>query len=513
MTVEAIRYPNAVADLVVVQYRGGGRFGFMVRPVTGGLYRLCVWPDGVADADLAATALLDFPSDESPPQSVVIDLRQYDGLFRGRWIWALVRTDPFATATEDFARALIGPDVVGRERFAVPVTPGRSATRFVAWSCHQPFEGDKGRRARLHPDAMDVLEWYAGETETFAPHLVWGQGDTAYSDGCDATDFSDQVYGKSRWNVGDAPARLQREYRSMYRHFWSLAPMRRTMSRLPHLFIWDDHEIHDGWGSEQKDLEPGNQEMFRIAHGVAGEYILNAGPRLRPAGVEAHQAYTLGPMAAFIFDTRTTRNYVAQRDRLISRQQFDDFVGFLDVIARRPDLTDLVTCTTVPFVGLRTWVEVLMTRAPDIVNGIASGIRDDVRDGWTSPGNLETLSAVLDALKRFMLRRPEVRITNISGDIHVANAYEIIMASAPQPIYQVTTSAITNRQHPPGIIAVMTEIDDVEDVGGVGLVRRVWDTVDAPNVLQASFADGHSTFNLRVWNPEDQGAADLLIER
>jgi hypothetical protein len=509
MTIEPVRYPNALADLVVVQYRGAGRIGFMVRPVAAGHYRLFVWPDRLADADLAATVLLDFP-DEGTPQRVAVELGR-SGFVQRMWKWALVRTDPFNTPLEDFARAVVGADVVGSERFSLP-TDSRSETRFVAWSCHQPYEGDEGEQARLYPAAMDVLKWYASGVKDFAPDLVWGQGDTAYSDGTGATNFSDQVYAKGRWYTGDARLRLRQEYRSMYRHFWSLTPMREVMSRYPHLFIWDDHEIHDGWGSESEDLESGNQEMFRIAHSVAEEYILNAGPRIRPAG-EAHQGYTLGPMAAFIFDTRMTRNYVAAQDRLISRQQFSDFIAFLDAVSRRPGLTDLVTCTTVPLVGLRTWVEVLMTRAPDFVNSVVSGIRDDVRDGWTSPGNIETLSAVLGALKRFMIRRPDVRITNISGDIHVANAYEIVIPGASQPIYQVTTSAITNRTHPPGVIAMMTEIRDVEDVEHVGSVRRLWDTVVAPNFLFTSIGSGRATFKLSVWNPEDPGGADLTITR
>lgn len=513
MTIRPIEYPNATADLVVVQYRGSGRIGFMVQPVGLGLYRLFVWPDRVADVDVAVSALLDFPSSDGPPQSVVIDLSPYDGLFRGRWTLALVRTDPFATVIEDFARAAFGVDVVARASFSVPPIVNSSDARFVAWSCHQPYEGDKGQRARLHPVALDVLKWYADGVAQFAPHLVWGQGDTAYSDGTGATNLSDQVYGKGRWYDGDAPAQLRQEYRSMFRHFWSLPPMRDVMARYPHLFIWDDHEIHDGWGSEAKDLEAGNQEMFRIAKSVASEYVLNAGPRVRPGGVEAHQAYAHGPMAAFIFDTRSSRNYVANRDRLISREQFNDFTAFLDRVSRLPKVTDVITCTTVPFVGLRTWVEVLMTRAPDVVNSVAGEIRDDVRDGWTSPGNIDTLRAVLGALRQFTIRRPDVRLTNISGDIHVANAYEIILPGAPQSVYQVTTSAITNRQHPPGVIALMTEIADEEDVEDVGLVRRVWDTVEAPNVLYSTIDSGRATFELKVWNPTDPGAADLLLER
>lgn len=298
----------------------------------------------------------------------------------------------------------------------------------------------------------------------------------------------------------------------MYRHYWSLEPMRRVMGNYPHLFIWDDHEIHDGWGSEGKDSNPGNRAMFRVAQEVAAEYILNSGPRVRPGGAEAHQAYILNGMASFIFDTRTSRNYEASKDRLISRSQFDDFVGFLESLRSKPQVTDVVLNTTVPFVGLKAWVNTLITRAPDLLNDhLLQGVRDDVRDGWTSPGNIETLSAVLEALRRFMAERPDVRVINVSGDIHVANAFEIHIPGASRPIYQVTSSAITNRHHPPDLVASATDISSSEFIEGVGQVRRIWDTVTDPNILLMRVGSGRSEFTLKVWSEDPEQRRDRTL--
>jgi hypothetical protein len=509
----SIAYPNAIDDLVVIEFRGGSRIGFLVRPVEAGLFRIVLWPEGLPDPDLAMDALIELPSSGGPPAHVAVDLAGYHGRAFATWSWALMRTQVNWSRLHDLGRALIGTDVIARNRFTVPGSHSASSARFVAWSCHQPYQSANETRAVLQGDALEILKWYSDLVREFRPDVVWGQGDTAYSDGTEATDFSNQVYDKGRWFTNpEATSWLRDEYRRMYRHFWSLEPMREVMSHFPHIFIWDDHEIHDGWGSEGKDRETGNLEMFRIAHQVANEYILNAGPRVRPQGAEAHQGYVMGPMAGFLFDTRSTRNYEGTRDRLISRQQLDDFVAFLDLVGRRAEVTNLVTCTSVPLVGLLTWATSVASRAPELLNDVAlSGVRDDVRDSWTSPGNMEALNALLSEIRRFMVRRPDIRITNISGDIHVANAFELHIPGAPAPIHQLTTSAITNREHAPELVALITEIGDEEYIDGVGAVRRLWDTVTAPNALFADLSATKAAFTLRVWDPAAQGSRDLSL--
>ena len=112
---------------------------------------------------------------------------------------------------------------------------------------------------------------------------VWALGDTAYADGTPATNFVDQAYDEvdlaGRPELRDE---LRAAYRRMYRAHWSFPPLQRMMCSIPHLCMWDDHEIRDGWGSEDQDFAGGNPLVFEVAREVAEEYILAGGPRLRP---------------------------------------------------------------------------------------------------------------------------------------------------------------------------------------------------------------------------------------
>lgn len=174
---------------------------------------------------------------------------------------------------------------------------------------------------------------------------------------------------------------------------------------------------------------------------MASEYILNSGPRIRKGGDEAHQGYVMGPMAAFVFDTRSKRNYEANRDRLISKQQFEDFKAFLGIIERRSD----------------------------------------------------------------------IRIWNISGDIHVANSHEIMIPGIGKPIYQVTTSAITNRHHPPELVEKLTEIRDGSYIKGVGQVRRIWPTITDPNILCMRIGRLGAEMKLRAWSRQESATKELVM--
>ena len=508
-----IRYPNQVEDLVVVEFRGPGRIGFLVRPKTPGMYRILVWPRDLPDPALVSHHLLEFPDGIGPPLHPVLDLRQHPARRVPYWTWVLMRSLGEDRWLTDLGGALSGQPLL-EGGFRLVQSPSEEEIRTVAWSCHQPF-ATSGTDAVLGDSALPILEWYAAAVARFDPHVIWGQGDTGYSDGTEATDFSNQVYDQGSWHRNPVLVEwLREEFRTMYRQFWSLPGMSKVMREVSHLFIWDDHEIHDGWGSEGKDFLPGNLAMFRIASDVAQEYILNAGPRVRKKGAEAHQAYILGPLAAFIFDTRSCRNYEAVRDRLISAQQMEDFRRFLKLARRAAGITDLVTCTTVPFVNLRSLVEKIASSAPDLLNDtVLQGVRDDVRDAWTSPGNLDTLRVVLAELRDFMRERSDVRIWNVSGDIHVASAFEINMPGISTPVIQVTTSAITNRTHPWAIVRELTEISDIEFLEGVGEIHRIWPTVTDPNVLFMRTGLGGATFTLMAFAEDGSGEYELVISR
>ena len=502
----SIVYPNDVADLVAIEFRGAGRVGFLVRPRTAGRFRLLLWPQSAPEPAFVLGRLVELPSADAPPVHVVFDLAHHPAHEMTRWEWALVTTESHNPWLADLAAAVGGQSLLaGAFLFEAPSRV--SEARTVVWSCHEPYDTGPFGEAILYDTTIATLHWFASCVRSFDPHVVWGGGDAAYSDGTRATDFSDQAYDKGDWYQSPELVRwLRDEYRSMYRHFWSLPDFSTVMRTVPHLFMWDDHEIHDGWGSEAKDFSPGNVALFKIARQVAHEYTLNAGPRIRRGYAEAHQAYVLGTTAAFIFDTRTVRNYEAADQRLISHQQFNDFRQFLSQVSRRSDITDVITCTTVPFVNLGTWIEEYASNAPDLLNeALLQSIRDDVRDGWASPRNLNTLQAVLEEIGATMRQRADVRFWNVSGDIHVANAFAIVLPGTIRPLMQVTTSAVTNRSLPPAAVRALTEIGDELYLDGSGEVYRAWETVTDPNALFIRIGGGEAEFTLRALATDGSG--------
>ncbi|WP_411280754.1 alkaline phosphatase D family protein [Gemmatimonas sp.] len=375
------------------------------------------------------------------------------------WEWRLTRKDDFGLGTSLADEIFSGTPVAsGLLRFEGE----RKATevRTVVWSCHQPYVTENGRGV-LGPYASFILDGYGKLVSEFDPGVIWGEGDCAYSDGTEATNFSDQVYNHPGWK--DAPGGrtwVTDAYRRMFRYHWSLSGLRETMQKYPHILTWDDHEIHDGWGSEAGDFTDDNVAMFSIARTVADEYLFQSGPRVRLAG-DAHQACMVGPQAAFLFDPRTSRRYSNPGGRIVSDVQLDDFARFCEDVAAAPSVRFLMLGTTVPFLYIKDFWESLGARAPKALTDAAGGVRDDLRDSWSSVGNRAALEQVLDIVQDLMRRRPSLQVVNISGDGHVSNAFRIWPLGFPRPIYQVTTSALTNREHLSDLGAQIMSLDTV----------------------------------------------------
>ena len=507
----SIKYPNKLASIVVLGYKKHNIIKFIIRPKNAGLYRFILWPKNSHDIDLMLDKLLFFKSNSDNPVHVTFELTEDMQSFY-LWKWALLPTDPLSTISDDFLNFINNKQFGISNKFRFIPNKKINDVRCVAWSCHQPYDA-RNNRLIINDDTEKILKWYENIVKEFKPHVIWGQGDTAYSDGTDASNFVDQVYDKKNWFKDPNNKQwLYNEYRNMYRYFWSFTSLRNIMSQFPHIFMWDDHEIHDGWGSEKNDQRVENTEIFYIAKQIANEYILNAGPRVRENGLEAHQSYVLGSLAVFIFDTRSTRNYYSNNSPpLISNEQYEDFIIFMNSIRNNKSIRYVVTCTTVPFVGLRSWVTEFITRLPNFIDDSIISISDDVRDTWTSPNNMGTLLKLLAAMRSLMYKRPDIKVINISGDIHVANAFKIYDSTMNYPIYQITTSALTNRKHSPGLIRYISDIPDHYTVPKVGKIEKIWDTITDPNVLFMDLNAQHAKFTLKVWNKKPMAMNDLTL--
>jgi len=505
-----IEYPTQLQDIVIVGYKGPRVRSFTLRPRLHGDYQFYIWPARFPDSPWVVHHDLSFATQSTPPVQLLFDLDQHRPADALEWEWALVRPS-HARERLSVSDMMFGDRRIasGTVAFADRLAPDE--VRTVIWSCNQPFDTE-GEQAVLHPYMGQILPWYKQLVEQFNPHTIWGAGDTAYSDGTKATNFADQVYDQEGWHLSEANRQwLKQAYRRMYWYHWSFPELQDVMRSYPHLLTWDDHEIHDGWGSEETDFEEANVAMFRVARSVAEEYVLNVGPRLRQSG-DAHQAYVLGPQASFIFDSRSSRNYAKPDGQVISPAQLEDFRRFCSRVAETPTVEFLIVGSTVPLIYLKSFLVMLGSRAPKVLTDLAAGVRDDMRDSWDSPGNQESLTQLLDALKDIQWRRPDIQIVVVAGDIHVANAFEIWPPGFPRPFYHVTSSAITNRDHAPDLLSVLAQLDRVETHPELGLIRRLWDEITDPNVLCIRTTAGKAEITLKVLPLDESKATDQTLE-
>jgi hypothetical protein len=506
-----IEYPIDLNDIVVVGLLSDRARTFTIRPQLHGEYTLFIWPRFFAESRWTVRHDLSFPTPGSPPARVVFDLDEQHLLRQlPDWEWALVRRST-AEGPIAVSEALFSPRAVARGEVHFQPEIDLHEVRTMVWSCHQPFITENGR-ALLDPHTKTIMPWYRTLLDEFQPHVIWGLGDTAYADGTEATNFADQVYNHEGWQLDVGKREWLRDaYRRMYRYHWSFEEMQEAMRRYPHILMWDDHEIHDGWGSEEEDWKDDNVAMFRIAREAAEEYVLNAGPRMRDSG-DAHQAYIVGPQASFIFDTRSSRNYAdPDGKRILSDSQLADFRLFNEIVAANRSVRFYFLGNTVPFVYIEDLIEAIGSRAPKVLTDPIAGVRDDLRDSWASPGNREALRQLLNAIRELLWRRPDLHIVNVSGDIHVSNAFEIWPPGFIRPIYQVTSSAITNRSHLPDLASEIMTLDEIVVLEELGLVRRLWAELADPNVLCITTKPDRATLTLRVLPVDGSKATDQQL--
>ena len=114
-------------------------------------------------------------------------------------------------------------------------------------------------------------------------------------------------------------------------------------------------------------------------------------------------------------------------------------------------------------------------------------MRDDIRDSWHSPANRRQLSKLIDILRNLHHTRSDLEFINISGDIHLSNAFVFQPDGFNKPLFQVTSSALTN--NPPseeGILNLLS-VDGPLNANAsselFGKIQRLWHEGSTQNFL------------------------------
>lgn len=598
----AIKYPNRLTDVAVVGTLRHWHRSFLLRPKYGGRFAFLMHPRNVVEPQTMILREFRVESFNSPP--VVIDITiPAEARFFDTWQWRVVKTGGVGDEEDHFEEVdaleiadgrLTGASSASLAHHAVaesalstlifdirPVMSGEvvfdrerdsARSKLAVWSCHQPYASPNGRPS-VKDVTVPILTWYRRKVESFSPHRIWMLGDSVYSDGTGTLNFVSQVYDRAGWQDSAAMRKdLLSLYRLNYRHHWGFTEFQAVTRRFPHLGMWDDHEIRDGYGSEESDFRPANQAIKQIATQAAQEYLFQYSPTLRSestrnSSVDKHQAYVDGPLAAFIFDGRNSRNYGENMPipsevpvfagvlagllmggvggavlgavggvalsaeivdvyrwhnpgEVVSDLQLQDFKGFCSHLKGQSQVKYLALGNSVPFIYILDFVE--SVAAESAIAGTSTGqeMRDDIRDSWHSPANRRQLGQLIDVLRDLHRARPDIEIINLSGDIHLSNAYAFQPDGFSKPMFQVTSSALTN--DPPSAEGLLSLVS----VGGplsfnaksdlFGPIQRLWHIGDKQNFLTIEATAHAVELHLHTFdkaNPASQAEDRILTIR
>jgi hypothetical protein len=263
----------------------------------------------------------------------------------------------------------------------------------------------------------------------------------------------DQIYGDGDPVGWDPTEGRTVAYRRHYVNTWSHPDVAPVLASCPNLMMWDDHEIYDGWGSNDGDVTVSARARFEAAEQAYREFqdSLNPPDRLSP-GFGWVAKY--GDLAILAVDARSFRNWAS--GTMMGSQQLDALELRLNELAQLgPKHLMVVVGTPVVYVPLIAALKLAEVFSPSNV--------DDIRDGWTATNNRTECRRFLTSLMNFGGASPNTQITIVAGDIHVGSLGTIRTTLGFGPnqahprIYQVTSSGIS-RPAPTGAEAFMISL-------------------------------------------------------
>ncbi len=303
-------------------------------------------------------------------------------------------------------------------------------------------------------------------------HLLLGGGDQLYTDSLwytHPTLARFQELPREQRLHRPAPdgleAELLRDFVRVYMERWSEHGIGPLLARIPGLFTWDDHDIMDGWGSQEELQE---SPTLRALYGAAalafeafqlGALREDVKSRRQPGGPHYFQtasfpgeACELDVVLLDLRSGRTSRNMPSGKvdHTILSEAQWQAFDAWRRQHAvraaerNRPRHVLVLSSIPVVYMRFRPGVE---------SNAAWVGLRDDLLDQWESVIHRGERTRLM--MNLFELARDSCcAVTVLSGDAHVGsralirsrNVRHLHPGHAEVYIEQVTSSGIV---HPP----------------------------------------------------------------
>lgn len=295
-------------------------------------------------------------------------------------------------------------------------------------------------------------------------HLLVGGGDQIYADSLwfSPTPVPEldalRMLPRSKRPSQPVPAgfeqRLVAAYLDLYADRWSQKEVAAAQGAVPGVYTWDDHDLFDGWGSYDDELQGCRyyQTIYRAARRTFEAFQLCGGD-LR-VGAKSHCLQAIcftgkrSVLDVLLLDLRSDRSL----EQVMSEAQWTDLNAWLGDRALRigGDHADeqtrrhVLVVSSIPLIYLRfaAWQEAA---------GRLIDLDDDLRDQWESKRHLgERARLVMTLLTHASMSKSQVTV--LSGDVHVGSHGRFDSRDASQSgadglpvrLEQLTSSAIVH---------------------------------------------------------------------
>jgi hypothetical protein len=352
------------------------------------------------------------------------------------------------------------PDFEGAWTFAVPA---RGAMPNMTYSSCNGFSSLKAMNDTKDPFAL----WrnLADAHRATPYHLMLMGGDQLYADS-----MFDEIGALHEWMALPHGEKIRRKftqpmkeavdrfYRDVYLKRWSQPDMALMLASIPSMMMWDDHDIFDGWGSYDPELQRCEvfQGLFATARKYFALYQLQLGedekhPAAIPGQSTFNYAVNAGDLTVLALDMRSERSDA----QVISSQSWKAIYDWIDVHAS--SVQHLFVMSSIPVVYPDFSV---LEKALSVFPG-RQELEDDLRDHWNSNPHKQERLRLIHRLFA-VSKEKQCRVTLLSGDVHVG-ALGIVRnerngkdGSAVDVINQLTSSGIVHPA-PPGMVLFFLE--------------------------------------------------------
>ena len=422
----------------------------------GGLWNtsaLLVTRDSVESINLSYT----IPNGNE--ETIAADLlHEAEGKRVWRWRWKIKQTED---------NQVIQYQVSGGGTYSYVIPAIDEKLRIAYGSCF----GFHGAETMKNKDKEAMWKILEKENEKENYHLMIMGGDQIYADALwekveVMADWLDDPVEERENSLftDEMEEELEKFYLELYTNLWGAKYLAgKTMSQIPTLMMWDDHDIFDGWGSYPAKFQ--NSPVYQGIYKIARKYFrlfqlqarddqdLGEGVLLGEKGFT--YAYRVGEVAIVALDMRSERT----PDRVMSMETFNSVKEWMDTTVKGENgrLKHLLLLSSIPLVYVN------MNLIEDVF-GLIPGhqeLEDDFKDQWHTRSHKEERIMLIHRLLNFS-QDSGCRVTIVSGDVHMAalgyihSNREGGKGSGGNIINQLISSAMVNTP-PPGMMVYMLD--------------------------------------------------------